>query len=88
MEQPGVADSTTRQRTPAPSLGQRHEPPPQTLAKAGWFLSPPRIEIGAAERAAGGERAYALAAAGANMRADGTHAAIKQQADMQPLTRE
>jgi hypothetical protein len=87
MEQPGVADSTTCQRTPAPSPGHRHEPTPQTLAKAGWSLSPPRIEIGAAERAAGGERAHALPAAGANMRADGTHAAIKQHADMQPITR-
>jgi hypothetical protein len=86
MEHPGVADSTTCQRTRAPSPGQRHEPTTQTLAKPGWFLSPPWVEIGAAERAASGERAYALAAAGANMRADRTHAAIKQHADMQPIT--
>jgi hypothetical protein len=38
------------------------------LAKSRWTLTAARIEIGAAERATGGERAYALAAAGADMR--------------------
>ncbi len=43
------------------------------LAESGWTLTAARIEIGAAERATGGERAYALATAGADMGPIGCH---------------
>ena len=52
---------------------KRGEPTPQMLAKSGWMLTAARIEIGAAERATGSERAYTLATAGADMGSVGCH---------------
>jgi len=49
-------------------------------------LSATRVEIGAAQRAAGGKRADALAATGADMGATGTHlSAIKQHQRVWPV---
>jgi hypothetical protein len=52
---------------------ERGEPTLQNLAEGGRTLTAARIEIGATERAPGGERAYALTATGADMRATGCH---------------
>ena len=59
----------------AQMLRERRRPLPAT-----------RVEIGAAQRAAGGKRADALAAAGADMGATGTHlSAMKQHQRVWPV---
>lgn len=75
------AESRAGQRLPA----ERGEPTPQTLAKRGPALAAARIEIGAAERAAGGERAHAFTAIGADMGAIECHTNSKQHAHMRWL---
>jgi hypothetical protein len=52
---------------------ERVEATPQTVAESGWALAAARIEIGAAERAARGERTHALTAGAANMGSVGHH---------------
>src|ERR1700676_4979919 len=73
------------QRGGSSSPTDRAEPTPQTLAKSGWALTATRIEIGPAERAAGCERAHALAAAGADVWAAWRHIDSKEHASVRWL---
>jgi hypothetical protein len=56
-----------------PTPAERVEASPQTVAEGGQALTAARIEIGAAERAARGERTHALTAVGTNMGSFGHH---------------
>jgi len=62
------------------------QPAAQMLRERRRPLPPTRVEIGAAQRAAGGKRADALAAGGADMGATGTHlSTIKQRQRVRPV---
>lgn len=69
----GPQRSATNGRGFAPSASQRANATPQARDKRRRPLAAPRIQVGATERATGGECAHALTAPRTDMRSNGSH---------------